>query len=102
MSSRHDASERFVNRHIGPRENEVSHMLGEMGLGSLEELIAEVVPAGIRTERGLALPDARSEEKALGDIARIGASNQRFRSWLGYGYHDTITPPTCPPPTPRL
>jgi glycine dehydrogenase len=83
----------FVRRHIGPSDADVAKMLETLGLTSLEALVAETVPAGIRLSRPLDLPAARTEAELLADARAIAAKNQVFRSFLGMGYSDTITPP---------
>src|SRR5215831_14210355 len=83
----------FPRRHIGPDEAEVQEMLGRLGYGSLDELVAATVPEGIRLRRDLRLPDPRGEHELLEDLRAIADRNQVFRSFLGMGYHGTITPP---------
>jgi len=83
----------FATRHLGPRAGQQAAMLEAVGAGSLDALIDQCVPAGIRAGRSLQLPPALSEDEALAHIARYAAQNRVMRSWLGYGYHDTITPP---------
>lgn len=68
-------------------------MLRVCGCGSLDELMDRVVPAPIRLSQPLDLPPPRSEFQALADLRQIAAQNQVFRSYLGQGYHDCITPP---------
>ena len=68
-------------------------MLATLGLDNLEALADQVVPADIRLARPLDLPAAASEEAALAELAAMAAKNQVFRSFIGMGYHDTITPP---------
>ena len=67
-------------------------MLEPLGFGSLDELIDATVPSSIRLRRPLDLPAAISEREALAALRAIAAKNQRFRSYIGMGYHDTITP----------
>jgi len=83
----------FVRRHIGPGEGQVREMLDELGLASVEELIAETVPARIRLRRPLSLPPARSEADALQAIRELADRNRVFRSFIGMGYHACLTPP---------
>jgi len=85
--------DRFVNRHIGPDAREMREMLSLCGYPSLDALIQEAVPANIRLAGPLSLPAARSEFDALAELRGIAAKNQVFRSFIGMGYHDTITPP---------
>jgi glycine dehydrogenase len=83
----------FVSRHIGPNEQEVSGMLEALNLGSLDELATAAVPATIRSGRPLDLPPARGEHGLLNELRAIASKNQVFRSFIGLGYHDCITPP---------
>jgi len=85
-------TDRFVPRHIGPDEAEVAQMLERLGLPSLDALIEETVPAGIRLRRRLDLPTARREHELLEDLRAIAAQNQVFRSFIGMGYHDCLVP----------
>src|SRR5258706_9183934 len=84
--------DRFVDRHIGPDTRDVVEMLEVLGKGSLDALIDATVPAGIRLQRPLDLPPGRSEHGLLQDLQQIAAKNQVFRSYLGMGYSDTVTP----------
>jgi glycine dehydrogenase len=91
MSMRHP--DRFVDRHIGPDEKSIAEMLNSLGLKSLEELAEKTIPARIRTGRELQLPAARGEIEALNDLKAIASRNKVFRSFIGMGYYDCITPP---------
>jgi len=82
----------FVDRHIGPDTRDVVEMLAVLGKGSLDALIDATVPAGIRLKRPLDLPTGLSEHGLLQDLHQIAAKNQVFRSYLGMGYSDTVTP----------
>jgi glycine dehydrogenase len=86
-------TDRFVDRHLGPRAHEQEAMLEFLGLGSMEELVAESVPASIRLGRELELEPGVSETVLLQRLRGIAARNRPFRSYLGMGYHDTVTPP---------
>jgi glycine dehydrogenase len=83
----------FVRRHIGPRPAQAAEMLAALGLKSLDELSDRSVPAAIRLKQPLRLPAAASEADALAELAEIAAKNQLFRSFIGLGFYDTITPP---------
>ncbi|MBI5363632.1 MAG: aminomethyl-transferring glycine dehydrogenase [Planctomycetes bacterium] len=85
--------DRFADRHIGPDARETSAMLATLGYASLDALTAAAVPAVIRSREPLQLFEGRSERDALREIAEIAAENQVFRSFLGMGYHDCVTPP---------
>src|SRR6266702_4004005 len=82
----------FVDRHIGPDTRDVVEMLEVLGKGSLDALIDATVPAGIRLKRPLDLPTGLSEHGLLQDLQQRAAKNQVFRSYLGMGYSDTVTP----------
>src|SRR5437867_12152590 len=83
----------FSRRHIGPTADEARQMLELLGYPSLDALIDAAVPTQIRLKRPLQLPAARSEFEVLGALKEIAAQNQVFRSYIGMGYHDCITPP---------
>jgi glycine dehydrogenase len=83
----------FPRRHIGPDAAEIEQMLAVLGAGSLGELIADVIPPAIRLPKPLAEPVARGEREALEALATMAGENEIWRSYLGYGYHDTVTPP---------
>jgi glycine dehydrogenase len=83
----------FVPRHIGPSADEVAEMVAALGRESLDDLIDATVPADIRLRRPLALPGARTEPEVLAELREIATRNRVFRSYIGMGYHDCITPP---------
>jgi glycine dehydrogenase len=83
----------FVRRHNGPRPAEAAEMLNFLGYESLDALIDALVPADIRLPKPLDLPPALSEFDALRKLRGIASKNQVFKSYLGLGYHDCITPP---------
>ncbi len=85
-------SREFQNRHIGPDENQTREMLNAVSASSLNELIDRTVPAGIRMHEELDLPPAMSEFEYLNHIKEVSLRNQVFRSYIGQGYYDTITP----------
>jgi len=82
----------FASRHIGPSAAEIASMLRTVGAPTLEELIAETVPASIRLGRDLEVPAARTEEQALADLREMMGRNVIARSHIGAGYHGTHTP----------
>ncbi len=85
--------DRFVSRHLGPRDADIAAMLGSMGLSSLDELVEQTVPASIRGGRPLDLPGAASEPEVLAELRELAERNRVFRSYIGLGYHGTVTPP---------
>ncbi len=87
------ARARFVDRHVGPRAEEIRGMLEVLGFPNLEALAEAVVPAAIRLGRPLDLPAPLGEADALERLAAIAGRNRVGRSLIGLGYHDTWTPP---------
>jgi glycine dehydrogenase len=85
--------DRFVRRHNGPSPEQTQEMLKMLGFPGLDALIEEAIPAGIRLRRPLDLPSARSEREALIALKKLASQNQVFRSFIGMGYSDCITPP---------
>jgi glycine dehydrogenase len=87
------SADSFVCRHIGPSAEETAKMLAGLGFASLEAFIAAVVPPHIRLARPLGLPEGRSEPAVLAELRALAAQNQVFRSCIGMGYSDCVTPP---------
>lgn len=83
----------FVDRHIGVNREQIQSMLQVLGLDSLDELIDRTVPPTIRLNQPLQLPPAQSETSALAKLKAIAAQNQVYRSFIGRGYYNCITPP---------
>ena len=82
----------FQARHLGPRKADVARMLEAIGAPSVDALIAEIVPADIRATKPLDMPAAESEFGYHRRLRTLAAENRVFRSYIGLGYHDTITP----------
>ena len=83
----------FPRRHIGPGPAETRQMLELLGYDSLDALVDKAVPSQIRLGRSLDLPAGRSEHDALAALKAIASKNRVYRSYIGMGYHDCITPP---------
>jgi glycine dehydrogenase len=86
------ASDSFPRRHIGPSPQQREAMLKAVGAASLDALMDEAIPASIRLDQPLALPPAETEHAYLERLSAIARQNKTFRSYIGLGYHDTITP----------
>jgi len=82
----------FVARHIGPTPEEQQSMLRLLGCASLDALIAQVVPEGLRLTDPIAVPAAASEAEVLAELKALADRNQVLRSYIGCGYHNTHTP----------
>ena len=85
-------SDTFADRHLGPRPDDLGAMLETIGVPSLDALIDEIVPPDIRLTHPLALPRADSEFDYHRRLRAIGCKNRVYRSYVGLGYHDTVTP----------
>ncbi len=83
----------FIPRHIGPNDAEIAEMLGLLGYRSLDELAAATVPTSIRLKQPLDLGRPRGEHELIRALREIASRNQVFKSFIGMGYHGTITPP---------
>jgi glycine dehydrogenase len=83
----------FARRHLGSGPAGQAEMLQTCGFATLEGLIEAAVPAAIRSGKALALPPGRGEHETLAELRAIASKNRVFHSYLGQGYHDTITPP---------
>jgi len=82
----------FESRHLGPRPQECELMLKTIGVSSLDRLMDEAIPPAIRLARPLALPEGESEYRFLGRLRGVAAKNKPFRSYIGLGYYDSVTP----------
>ena len=86
------ASDKFVTRHIGPRDQEIKGMLAKIGVASLDELIEQTVPGNIRLDKPLQLEDGLTERQYYRKILALAQKNKVFNTYIGMGYYDTITP----------
>jgi glycine dehydrogenase len=85
-------TDKFVERHIGPNEEEQKKMLAKINASSIDELLEETIPASIRLEAPLDLESGISEHEFLKHIQALGEKNSNFTNFIGLGYHPTITP----------
>ena len=96
-----DPLDTFARRHLGPTPAEEKEMLAALGCSSMSQLIDAAIPAGIRLRRELDIVDPtngqkfamRGETETLAALQRLADQNQVWRSYIGMGYCDTITPP---------
>ena len=82
----------FKSRHIGPNPAAQEEMLGAIGVPTLDALIDQTIPSGIRFSKGLSLPPAETEAGYLRRLRGVAAKNKVSRSCIGMGYYDTHTP----------
>jgi len=84
--------ELFSSRHIGPDSDQIKEMLKTSEVDSIDQLIGETIPKKIRLDKPLNLPPALSEEEYLDEIRSIAGKNRVFKSFIGMGYYETVTP----------
>ena len=93
MGDEFGPSDVFVRRHIGPTAADVAAMLAAVGADSLDDLMAEALPAAIRMQDPLALGEGISEYELMGQLRELASQNRIPRSFIGMGYSNCITPP---------
>jgi glycine dehydrogenase len=82
----------FALRHIGPRENDLPHMLKTIGVETLDQLIYETIPSDIRLKSNIVLDEPMTEFEFAKHIAELGKKNKVFQSYIGLGYNQAIVP----------
>ncbi len=86
-------TEKFESRHLGADQAQIDEMLKTVQANTLDELIAQTVPANIRLSKSLNLPPAQSEYEFLKSFKKLAQKNKIFKSYIGLGYYECITPP---------
>ena len=82
----------FASRHIGIGKEDLQQMLKAVEVENLEQLIQETIPEEIRLNQPLQLDHPMSEHKFLAHIQELSEKNRVFRSYIGLGYHESLTP----------
>ena len=82
----------FIRRHIGPDDAEIKSMLETVGVRTLDELTAKALPGAILEKTPPAVGEPMTEAQALEKLRGMAQQNKAFRSLIGMGYYDTITP----------
>ncbi|MEM6720439.1 MAG: aminomethyl-transferring glycine dehydrogenase [Bacteroidota bacterium] len=83
----------FSLRHNGIRTKNIPYMLQTIGVDSVAQLMDETIPDGIRLREALALPEGLSENEFLAHMQHLAGHNKIFKSYIGLGYHEAVTPP---------
>lgn len=92
-SSAYAPTDAFLPRHLGvSSDKDRKSMLATIGFDTVEDLVAATVPAEIRLNQPLDLPPPLSESEALAKLKKLAAKNQTLKSFIGMGFHDTLTP----------
>jgi glycine dehydrogenase len=84
--------EKFYHRHISADKEQIHEMLEAVDAQSLDELIDEIIPANIRLRNPLDLDEPMSEYRFLEDLKKMASKNEVNKSFIGLGYHQTLTP----------
>ncbi len=87
------SGEDFAERHIGPRNYEISEMLGTLEVEALSTLVEKAIPSEILTQRELEIPSKGGERESLEYLRELAGKNKRYRSFIGAGFYNTFTPP---------
>ncbi|HQO50684.1 MAG TPA: glycine dehydrogenase (aminomethyl-transferring), partial [Bacteroidales bacterium] len=82
----------FVKRHIGPTDKDVTKMLGTLGVDSMDELLYRIFPDNIRHPNPLNIGKGMNEYEYLQHLKQLGGKNKIFKTFIGQGYYNTITP----------
>ena len=82
----------FIARHIGIGPDDEARMLAVVGSATRQDLVAGIVPRSIARTTPMQLPPAVTEAAALDELRAIAAHNQVLKSFIGQGYHGTLTP----------
>lgn len=85
-------TDNFTSRHIGPNQEQIEKMLKTIGVSSLDQLIDKTIPASIRLPKKLNIGKGLNEWEYLNLIKEIGSENKIFKTYIGLGYYNTITP----------
>lgn len=85
--------EKFESRHNGPDASQVADMLKVVKASSLDQLIDETIPGNIRLKSPLNLSKGLTEADFLRTFKAIAKKNNIWRSFIGTGYYNTVTPP---------
>ncbi len=100
MLEKENKTSPFVERHIGPRPEDIEQMLTALGYTSIDDFIEDVVPADIRLSSPLSLDfggkttcsQGLSEYEALDALKRLASQNKVYRSYIGMGYYNCFVP----------
>ena len=85
--------DQFASRHIGvTNPEELQEMLSVIGVKSVDELVAQVIPQSIRLKKPLALDKGMSEYEFAAHIRALAERNRQLRSFIGMGYYPTAVP----------
>jgi glycine dehydrogenase (decarboxylating) len=83
----------FIPRHIGPTDSDIHEMLKTLGFSTLDQMVEKVIPAQIRAQHEYnVVGTGISEYGLLAHLKSMVSKNKVFKTYIGMGFHDTITP----------
>ena len=82
----------FIKRHNGPTATDAEKMLKIIGIASQEQLVSEIISPEIRLPKDLNIGLGMNERECISHLKAIGAKNKQYRTYIGLGYYNTITP----------
>lgn len=83
----------FIPRHIGPTDSDIHEMLKTLGFNTLEQMAEKVIPSQIRSQHKFDdVGHGISEYDLLNHLKSMVSKNKAFKSFIGMGFHDVITP----------
>lgn len=82
----------FARRHNGPTQESTKKMLAVIKADTVDKLIDETIPEGIRLSEQMDLPEALSENDFLAEFKKLAGKNKIYKSFIGMGYYDTLVP----------
>ncbi|MEC9377190.1 MAG: aminomethyl-transferring glycine dehydrogenase [Candidatus Neomarinimicrobiota bacterium] len=82
----------FIDRHIGPKSDEIEFMLSKLGFHSLDEFTDTIIPDKIKLKTPIKIADAESEIEVLNRLRSYAKKNNIFKSYIGQGYYNTVVP----------
>ena len=82
----------FIKRHNGPTASDAEKMLKVIGVSSQEQLVDEIIAPEIRLPKDLNIGEGMNEYEVISHLKALGAKNKQFRTYIGLGYYNTITP----------
>src|SRR3712207_2597416 len=84
-----------MSKYTAVTPEDLEEMLAAIGVGSIDELFAALVPEGVRLDRGLDLPEGMTEQDVYDHLRELAAKNVSTEdeiTFLGAGMYDTYVP----------
>ena len=85
-------SNEFLDRHIGPNQDQINQMLESIGQASVDAVVANTVPDSIFSGNKMDVDEALTENDTLNLAKQLASKNQLFTNFIGQGYYGTLMP----------